>query len=141
MLKKYIILLTIVTIFNLTLWGCAGKKITSCNSIKEVATELNDKVQIYLTSEEMNQIKTVAQQFQQAQEKILSSAVKDKYLSDSADKLADIYQKYSQITNDYITAYQNKNSEQIAKYKQEINQLFVQQEQLIQQVNNYCLQD
>ena len=133
-------LLIIVTIVNIILWGCANRKINSCNLIKETTSQLNSSVVAYLDSEDINNIREVADKFKGAQEQILSSDITDESLLNSAKILANIYNKYSEITNNYILAYQERDTEKIIKYQEEIAQLFNKQENIIQQINNYCLQ-
>ena len=134
-------LLIIVTIVNIILWGCANRKINSCNLLQETTSQLNNSVVAYLDSEDINNIREVADRFKEAQEQILSSDITDESLLNSAKILANIYKKYSEITNNYISAYQERDTEKIIKYKEEIAQLFNQQENIIQEINNYCLQE
>lgn len=131
-------ILIIVTIINITLWGCANRKINSCNLIQETASQLNNSIIIYLDSEDINNIREVADKFKEAQKQILSSNISDESLLNSAQILADIYKKYSEITNNYISAYQDRDTKKIIKYKEEIAQLFSQQKNIIQEINTYC---
>jgi hypothetical protein len=134
-------LLIIITVINIILWGCASRKINSCNLIKETTSQLNNSVVVYLDSEDIDKIREVADKFKGAEEQILSSDITDKSLLTSAKILANIYNKYSEITNNYLSAYQERDTEKIIKYKEEIVQLFTQQENVIQEINNYCLQE
>ena len=137
---KNIQLLTIVTIIHITLWGCASKKINSCNLIKETTSQLNNSVVIYFDTEDINKIQEVANKFQEAQEQILSSNISDQSLLNLTKILANIYHQYSKITQNYISAYQAKDTENLIKYQKEVAQLFTQQKNIVQQINNYCLQ-
>ncbi len=136
---KKIQLLIIVTIFNFTLFGCGDNKIGSCKLIQEVTTELNQTVVLYLDSEDTIEIQQVADKFKQAEEQILSANIKDENLANLSDQLANIYNQYSIVTSNYIVAYQQRNREKVIQYKEQINQLSLKQNNIIQQINNYCL--
>jgi hypothetical protein len=137
LLKKNFLCL-IVTMLNITLWGCSNSKMSSCNLLKEVTTELQETAINYWDSEDINEIQQVANKFKEAEEKILASKIRDENLLESSQKLANIYAQYSQITSTYISAYQNKEGEKMNKYQKEINQLFKNQATIIQDINGYC---
>ena len=110
----------------------------SCNLLKEITTELQETATNYFNSEDIEEIQQVAQKFKEVQQKILTSQIKDQNLLESSKKLADIYGQYSQITIDYIFAYQKKDGEKMNQYQQKINQLFQEQNTVIQEINDYC---
>lgn len=136
-LKKNLFLL-IVTILNITLWGCTNGKMSSCNLLKEITTELQATATSYQNSEDINDIKQVANKFKEAEEKILTAKIKDQNLRESSQKLANIYAQYSQVTIDYISAYQKKDGVTMNQYQQKMKQLFEEQNTIIQQINDYC---
>ena len=131
-------MLLIVTILNITLWGCASNKMSSCNWLKQITTELQNTATNYWDSQDLQEIEQVAKKFQEAEQKILTSKIEDQNLLESSQKLADIYGQYSQITSNYILAYQKKDGETMNQYQQRINQLFQEQNTVIQEINNYC---
>jgi hypothetical protein len=73
--------------------------------------------------------------------KILDKKNKDPQLAQYSQKLAIIYQKYAQITRNFVTAFQNKDTENAIIYKQEVINLAQEQEDLVNNINNYCQQN
>ena len=133
-------ILTIVTIMiNSMLWGCSSKKVSGCNTIQGVNLELTESVNPYLNSENPQEIKIVIDRFSEAEQSLSAKAVKDETLAPLTAKLASIYQQYSQVTSQYLVAYEQRNRDQIIQSKNQLNQLFEQQTQTLQQINDYCL--
>jgi cell division protein FtsB len=132
------LLLVVVTILNISLWGCTIGKMGTCNLLKEINIELQETATNYQNSDNIDEIKQVANKFKEAEEKILAAKVKDQNLLESSQKLANIYAQYSQVTIDYISAYQKKDGVTMNQYQQKMNQLFAEQNIVIQQINDYC---
>ena len=120
------------------LWGCTSKKISSCTAIQELNTELTENVSQYLNSENLQEIKIVADAFTQVQEK-LSNLIKDETLSEFTQELGDIYRQYSEVTNQYLVAYEKRDRDKIIESKEKLKQLFQEQTQIIKQINSYCV--
>ena len=136
--NQTIALLTIITVVNFCLWGCAKGTIKSCNLLSQTVTELKQFSDDYLDSEDSPQIQLVANQFKQAQETILDLKIRDEKLSNLSQQLADNYHNYSQLTENYISAYQNKQTNKIIDYQKEVKQLFVEQNSIIENINSHC---
>ena len=133
-------LLTIVTIaVTFTLSGCGNKKITSCNLTQEIYTELTNNVNQYINSENPQDVAKVGDVFIQAQEKLSANGIKDENLSPLTQKLGEIYRQYNQVTNQYLSAYEARDREEIIQSKQQLNQLFQEQKEVIQEINSYCV--
>ena len=120
------------------LWGCNSKKISSCTAIQELNTELTENVSQYINSENLQEIKIVADGFTQVQEK-LSNLIKDETLSEFTQELGDIYRQYSEVTNQYLVAYEKRDRDKIIESKEKLKQLFQEQTQIIEQINSYCV--
>lgn len=139
--KKYFKLLLLIIIINFSLSGCFKTKVNECRKIINISTQLAEVTQTNLAVENIDKILEIADTFDESAKKILDKKNKDQQLAEYSQKLATIYQKYAQITRNFVTAFQNKDTENAIMYKQEVINLAQEQEDLVNNINNYCQQN
>lgn len=101
-------------------------------------TDLKVKIKPALTTNEIAEIESAAQEFETTGKKLSTIETKDNFLNQSTTKLALIYQEYSDVTRAFLRAFTTKNTEDAIASKEKINQLFYRQQQLITEIKNYC---
>lgn len=136
---KNIFLLFTLLLTSQTLTGCPNQKIKDCQTIIATATEIQTQTQNNLNNRNLKDVIKVAQSFQQAGETIEKEEIKDEELAQYSQNLSTIYQKYGQLTLDFISAFETKDQEKAIFYKNELQQLFQQQNELVQKINAYCI--
>lgn len=139
--KKYFQLLLLIISINVSLLGCFKTKVNECRKIINISTQLAEVTQTNLAIEDINKILEIADIFDDSAQKILDKKNQDQQLAQYSQKLAIIYQKYAQITRNFVTAFQNKDTENAIIYKQEVINLAREQEDLVHNINNYCQQN
>ncbi|PHV62452.1 hypothetical protein VKI21_05465 [Cyanobacterium aponinum UTEX 3222] len=136
-LEKFTILIVLI-IANLTVISCTSQKTLTCRQIKNIITDLNSKIEPALASDNVLEIKAIAQEFEMTREKLLQVEINDNFLSQSTKNLASTYQEYGEVTYDFLQAFTTKNTENAIASKQAVNQLFTKQQQLVGEINDYC---
>lgn len=138
--KKFFKLLSLIVIIiiNFGLSGCFNSKINECRKIIDISTQLAEVTQTNLATEDTNKILEIAEDFDNSAQQILDKKNQDSQLAEYNNKLAIIYQSYAQLTRNFITAFQNKDTENAIIYKQEIINLAQEQEDLVNNINSYC---
>lgn len=134
--KSFIFTILIVT--NFTLFGCSNQTKLTCNQIRTIVTELNEKIEPALTSNDVGEIEAITQEFDTTSERLLTIKINDDFLTQSTQNLALIYQEYGNVTRKFLQAFTTKNTEDAIVSKETINQLFTKQKQLVTEIDNYC---
>ncbi|MGI0481450.1 hypothetical protein ACN4EE_11735 [Geminocystis sp. CENA526] len=137
MIKKSQLLLVTISL-NWILLGCFNSKINQCNKIINISTELAQITEPNLEIDEPNQILEIANSFDDSAQAILNQKISDEQLSLYSQDLANIYQNYAQLTRNFVTAFQNKDTENAIFYKEELFNLSQNQKNLVNTINTYC---
>lgn len=132
------IIFSVLIITNFTLFSCANQKSLTCKQIKTLVTDLSAKIEPALASDNVVEIKAIAQEFEMTSEKLLQIETNDDFLSQSTENLASTYREYGEVTSDFLQAFTTKNTENAIASKQAVNQLFIKQQQLVREINDYC---
>lgn len=135
--NKFTIFVVLI-ITNFLLFSCTSQKTLTCRQIKTIVTDLDDKIEPALASDNVVQIKAIAQEFEMTSQKLLQIEINDNFLSQSTENLASTYQEYGEVTSDFLQAFTTKNTENAIASKQAVNQLFTKQQQLVREINDYC---
>lgn len=135
--KSFIFILFILT--NFTLSSCSNQTKVTCNQIQTIITGLNKKIEPVLNSNDIAEIVAITQEFDMTSERLLAIETDDNFLVQSTQNLALIYEEYANVTRNFLQAFTTKNTEDAIASKQTINQLFTKQEQLVTEINNYCM--
>lgn len=135
---KQIKLLFLILIINGSLLGCFNSKKAECNKIIEISSQLAEVTQSNLAIEDTNKILEIADKFDRTAEEILEQKIKDQQLEEYSKNLSIIYQKYSEFTRNFITAFENKDTENGILFKEKLINLAQEQENLVKNINNYC---
>jgi hypothetical protein len=132
--RLFLILLSL----NFFLTSCTNSKIKSCQQISEIYLEINQKTEANLNNKDLEKIKDVAQSFSQASSQLKNLNIKGKDLNQYNQELAEIYQAYADNTLNFLKAFEAKNLEQAIYYKEEVTKNSQKQEEIINNINNYC---
>ena len=84
--KSFIFTILIVT--NFTLFGCSNQTKLTCNQIRTIVTELNEKIEPALTSNDVGEIEAITQEFDTTSERLLTIQINDDFLTQSTQNLA-----------------------------------------------------
>jgi mevalonate kinase len=136
-IKNLIIFLQII-VLNFILLGCLNTKVKNCQQIIKITVEVEKKVQENFNSQNPDNILKVADSFENASQQILSQKIADQHLANYSNNLGKIYHNYGEVTRNFIVAFKNKDQEKAIFYQDEVKKLFTQQQELVQQINNYC---
>lgn len=134
-------LLFLMMIINISLTGCFNSKANECAKIIKVSDKLAEITQANLKIQDTTQLLKIADNFDQSAQQILDKKLKDKTLIEYSQKLSTIYKDYGQITRNFITAFQTKDTEKAILYKQEILKLSQEEKTLVENINSYCQQN
>lgn len=132
--------LLIITL-NFILIGCSNAKINECNRLIKVTDTLVEVTQPNLSTQDINKLLIIADQFDESAKQIIYKNFQDTTLIEYSKSLAIIYEKYGQITRDFITAFQTKDTEKAIFYKQEILTLSQEEKEIVNRINRYCQQN
>lgn len=135
---KHIKLLLLILAINGGLLGCFNSKKTECNKIIEISNQLAEVTQSNLNIEDTNKVLEIADKFDRTAQEIFDKKIKDQQLAEYSKNLGIIYQKYGEFTRNFITAFENKNTENAILSKEQLINLSQEQENLVNNINSYC---
>ena len=136
--KNSVAQLLILLITSCLLSSCNNIKATNCREIISISAQIARETKENLKTQNIENVLNVAKTFENTAQEIKSIQIKDEQLKTYSQDLADIYQKYAIITRYFVEAFQEKDREKAITYKDEINKLFQQQQQLVSNINSYC---
>ena len=125
-------------IAGLLLNSCGNIKATNCRKIIDISAKIARETKENLKTQNIERILNVAKTFENTARDIKNIKITDEQLKTYSQDLADIYQHYAKITSNFVKAFQQKDREQAIFYKNQVNKLFQQQQQLVSNINNYC---
>jgi len=136
-IKKFIRLINLALVVFL-FSGCGDSRISECRKIIIRVSSLQEKIEDNLTSEDLDVIREVAQEFQVTGEQMTDDSFKDVTLDSYAQDLGLLYQEYATNTLNFISAFEVKDQEKGILYQQQLTNLFPRQEKLVNEINQYC---
>ncbi|AFZ48623.1 hypothetical protein Cyast_2680 [Cyanobacterium stanieri PCC 7202] len=126
-------------LLSLLIIGCADSKTSSCRQLFNFTSTLQETI-TNLDDNNLQAIADTANTFELTSQAIANYNFEDANLGNNAIQLSQIYQAYADNTRDFVDAYQIKNQEKGILSQQNLTDLFIQQRQLVEQINNYCNQ-
>ncbi|MBL1209763.1 hypothetical protein [Geminocystis sp. GBBB08] len=136
--KKYFKILLLFLSISFALSGCFNNRRSQCDQIINVSNQLAEVTQSNLATKDLTKILEIADIFDQSAQLILDKKITDEPLSEFSQKLAKIYQNYAIVTRNFITSFQNKDTENAVIYQQQVINLSQEQENLVNNINSYC---
>lgn len=131
--------LVLISLFSTSLLsGCSSDRLVKCAEIVNIATEMSKETQDNLANKNVKNVLAVADIFEKNSVQIKGIRIRDKQLNEYSKELSNIYQQYADSTRNFIEAFQDKDVEQALFYKEEISKLFEQQQQVVNDINQYC---
>ncbi|MBE9221356.1 hypothetical protein IQ215_01475 [Cyanobacterium stanieri LEGE 03274] len=117
--------------------SCADARISSCRQLVKIILPLEEKIST-LNDNDLEMILDTATTFELTSKIINEQTFEDNNLQRYSLKLSQIYQEYGENTRKFIDAYQTKNQDEGIFYQQKIINLFSQQNEVINEINDYC---
>ena len=139
---RLLILITILS--GLFVFGCSESKLTQCEQIFRIAAWVNNssKNVSYSDIENAGEIKSwleAANMMNRAADKIEALHVNDGELIGYQNQLATIYRIYSQATYNAVRARESKSLSSLKMARIDAQKAGSMQQELIQDLNDYCL--
>ncbi len=127
-----------LTLLALFLSNCGDQKKSSCNQLTRKISSLEETVTNNLRTKDLTKIAETAQEFENTSEKITKHNFTDIELNNYAQNLGNIYQEYANTTQNFIVAFNVKDQDKGILYQQKLSELFVKQQILVREINQYC---
>ena len=135
------------------LWGfvgifvvaCESRKYDECKQIITLANKVTKETQA-IAEKSSDRDQDLANWLEaseimgQAAENIAALELKDSQLIEYQGSLADIYKVYSQTTYEAVRARENRNLSALQSARQEANNISEVNNNLVKNINNYCLE-
>ena len=125
-------------ILSSILSGCLNNKVKSCQQIITITATVEKQAKENLASQNLSNILKVADSFGSTSQEILEEKIRDQQLAQYSQSLANIYQEYATVTRNFVQAFNNKDQKEAIFYKEEVSRLFTRQQELVNQINDYC---
>ena len=137
-------LLFLSIMLSLLFSGCGNNKYTQCEQIFQIANRLDRDIDNFNYFE--NQQPTEMKSWLEAASAIDRSAnhlealhINDSELIEYQNKFVTLYRIYSQATYDAVKARENQNLQALESAKNDAQKAGQMQQDLIEQINTYCL--
>lgn len=131
-------LLLIFLLISYLLTGCFNDKKIKCREITTIAVQLDNETKSNLTNQNPKNVLAVADAFDNSAKRIKTIKIKDQQLNKYNEELGNIYQEYAEATRNFIKAFQDKDLDEALNQKEKVTNLFQQQQQVVNNINNYC---
>jgi histidinol dehydrogenase len=118
--------------------SCRNNKVANCREIMNFSARLDREIKENLQTQNIENVINVAKRFENTAQEIKEIKITDEQLKIYSQELADVYQNYARSTHNFIQAFREKDREQAIFYKNQVNKLFEQQQQLVSSINSYC---
>lgn len=132
-----------VVLSSLFLSSCSESKLTQCQQIFRIAAQVNNSSKnVSYTNEDSNIMKSwleAAGTMNKAADNVQALHINDSKLIRYQNQLATIYRIYSQATYDAVAARESKNLEALEFARINAQKAGQMQQDLIQDLNKYCL--
>lgn len=123
--------------------GCEESKSPECAQILQVSQDLKKSNQDFIRplqeSDELKSWLEAANNFEQAADRLIVLEIDHSELITYQNQLATIYRLYAQATYDAVRARENQNLSALKLARQDAVKAGKIQQQLIRQINTYCL--
>ena len=131
-------------LLSLLFAGCSNNKYTQCEQIFQIANRLDRNVDrlSYFDNQQPTEMKSwleAASAIDRAANHLEALQINDSQLIEYRNKFVTIYRIYSQATYDAVKARENQNFQALESVKSDARQAGKMQQDLIEQVNAYCL--
>ena len=131
-------------LFSIFMSGCSESKLTQCEQIFKIAARVNESISQldYTNSEDSSQIKSwleAAKMMNQAAHNIEALHINNGRLIGYQNQLATVYRIYSQATYNAVQARENKSLEALKLARIEAQKAGIMQQEAIENINAYCL--
>ena len=136
--------LFLAMVLSLLVSGCRVTKYTQCEQIFQIADRLNQNVDRlkYFDNEQPTEMKSwlqAASTIDRAANHLEALQINDSQLIKYQNKFVTVYRIYSQATYDAVKARENKNFQALESVKNDAQKAGQMQQDLIEQINAYCL--
>lgn len=134
----------ITILLSLSICGCSQSKLTQCEQIFRIASEVrsSSKKVSYNNDGDLSQMKTwleAASTMNKAANNIQALHINNSELIKYQNQLVTIYRIYSQATYDAVEARESKSLEALEFARIDAQKAGKMQQNLIKNLNNYCL--
>ncbi len=144
--KSNLQLILVSILAGLALFGCEENSKAQCEQIFQIArnvTESNKNIS-YLDAQQPVEMKSwlqAASKMESAANNIKALKISNSQLIQYQDQLATIYRIYSQATYDAVIARENQNLESLKSARIDATKAGELQQNLIQEINAYCVEN
>lgn len=118
--------------------SCADTKVSQCQKIIVLTQKMAKDSEEYRQSEDIQKVLEVADIFEESAENMRGLKIKDSNLLTYQEGFAEIYQSHADTTRKFIKALQEKDISQARSMKQEVQKIGRKEQQLGQEMNDYC---
>ena len=134
-----------IALIGLFTFGCKDNKLAQCEQIFQIARDVNqgDLQTSYIDSEVPLEIKSwlsAARKFDRAADNVTALKISHSQLINYQNQLATVYRIYSHATYDAVRARENQNFTALKSARNDATKAGEVQQELIQKINNFCLQ-
>ena len=139
--NRKLLFLGVVMVF---ISGCGNNKYTQCEQIFQIANRLNQNVNnlSYFDNQQPTEMKSwleAASTIDRAANHLEALQINDSQLIEYQNKFVTVYRIYSQATYDAVKARENKNFQALESVKNDAQKAGQMQQDLIREINAYCL--
>ena len=137
-------IMAIAVLLGLLVSGCGESKLTQCEQIFKIATEVTQSSNniSYTSNEELESMGNwleAARIMDRAANQIKELHINDSELIEYQHQLITVYRIYSQATYDAVQARENKSLEALEAARLDAQKAGQMQQSLIKDLNKYCL--
>lgn len=134
---KNLLLVAVNIMLGLLVFGCEKQKLAQCEQIFQVAGGVT--AQDREESTEITSWLKTAKMMDRAADRLETLDIEHGRLSQYRDRLAIIYQTYSQATYDAVSAREQKNLAVLKSARNDAKQAGLRQQKLVREINAFCL--
>lgn len=124
-------------LLSVLLIACADSKTSDCRQLFDFTSTLEESINNF-DNHNIEAIIDTANTFELTSQGMVNYNFEDHSLQNNATQLAQIYQEYADSTRDFIDAYKIKDQEKAIFSRQKLTDLFIQQRQIVERINDYC---
>lgn len=124
--------------------SCAETKVNQCRAIIEIANSTISEAKTLTDgakSTDPEAALLAADTMELAAEEMASLEITDEQLQQYQKEFIQMYRKTATATRSFVKAYENKNQSQLKIAKQELRKATAPESELVQQINQYCLEE
>jgi hypothetical protein len=130
--------LLFLLIISYFLTGCSNDRLVKCKEIIAVTLKIEEEIKTNLNNQNSKDITKVADAIDNTAKEIKNIKIRDEQLEQYNQELGALYQDYASETREFLEGFQDKNLDKALLHKKNIDDLFVKQQELVKNINNYC---